>query len=193
MAHLATITAQVLYLFLPLLTVAIVSGIILRNDLWRRINRPIDHHATFRRRRIFGDNKTWRGVICAIVCCTATVALQKYLIGDRASAISIVDYGEVNFLWLGAGLGVGAVLGELPNSFLKRQLDIPPGSSARGVLLPLFYVWDQVDLLFTTWPVLLFWVQPTWQLILTSFVVVLAGHQLISVVGYCGGARKSSR
>ena len=42
-------------------------------------------------------------------------------------------------------LGTGYVVGELPNSFFKRELDVAPGGAAKGWLGPVFWVIDQVD------------------------------------------------
>jgi hypothetical protein len=41
-------------------------------------------------------------------------------------------------------LGAFAMLAELPNSFLKRQLGIASGEAGHGVFLPIFYLIDQV-------------------------------------------------
>ena len=48
-------------------------------------------------------------------------------------------------------LGIGMTFGELPNSFLKRQLEIPPGRKKKGPLGILFFVFDQVDLIIGIW------------------------------------------
>ncbi|MFI5342228.1 MAG: CDP-archaeol synthase, partial [Candidatus Methylomirabilales bacterium] len=88
--------------------------------------------------------------------------VQRYLIGDRAGWLAVIDYGEANPCTLGTALGLGAMLGELPNSFVKRRLGIAPGGCAHGIPGPVFYLWDQVDFLTTTWPPLLFWVRPGW-------------------------------
>ena len=43
---------------------------------------------------------------------------------------------------------MGYIVGELPNSFLKRQLDIAPGAAASGTLSTMvFWCIDQVDFL----------------------------------------------
>ncbi len=192
MGPLLVLAARVLYLFAPLLVSAVLAGIIQHYDLWASLKRPIDGGATFRGRRLFGDNKTWRGVAIAMVGSIATVAAQKYLIGELAGTLAVVDYGRANPLALGAAMGGGAVLGELPNSFVKRRLDVAPGAGARGVLRPIFYLWDQVDLLTTTWPLLLFWVRPSWPLVLASFVMTPLIHQLLSLAGYLIGARRQA-
>jgi hypothetical protein len=50
------------------------------------------------------------------------------------------------FAALGAWAGLGFMLGELPNSFVKRQLDIAPGRAPRGSLaMVVCFVADRVD------------------------------------------------
>jgi CDP-archaeol synthase len=186
---LGTMTAQVLYLFLPLAFSSALAGIVWRTRTLGLLAKPIDHGATFRGRRVFGDNKTWRGLACAIVGCTIAVAVQKYVIGERVGDVALIDYDTANVLALGAALGVGAIAGELPNSFLKRQLDIAPGATGRRFTGALFYVFDQVDLLLVVWPLLLFWVIPTWELVLISFLMVFLFHQVITGVGRITGLR----
>jgi CDP-2,3-bis-(O-geranylgeranyl)-sn-glycerol synthase len=190
MEQLGGLAARVVYLFSPLLAAAALAGIVQHYDLWTALKRPIDGGATFRGRRVFGDNKTWRGVACALVGCIATVTIQRYLIGDLASTLAVVDYGRANPIAFGATMGGGAMLGELPNSFVKRRLGIAPGAGARGILRPVFYLWDQVDFLTTTWPLLLFWARPSWQLVLASFVLAPAVHQSVTIVGFLIGARR---
>ena len=60
---------------------------VLRYDLLRSLKRPLDGGATIRGRRVFGDNKTWRG---AIVMFAGTVrrrgrALSLRLVSQRAA------------------------------------------------------------------------------------------------------------
>jgi CDP-2,3-bis-(O-geranylgeranyl)-sn-glycerol synthase len=55
--------------------------------------------------------------------------------------LSIPAYGA-----LGAWAGLGFMLGELPNSFVKRQLGIAPGAAAAGWFRgALFYAIDRCD------------------------------------------------
>lgn len=185
--------AQALYLFSPLLVASAFSAVILRFDLWSRLKRPIDGGLTFRGRRLFGDSKTWRGVVVAVVGCIATACIQKYLLRGRPEKLALLDYGATNPFVLGAVMGVAAMVGELPNSFVKRQLGILPGKTTRGPLSVLFYVWDQVDLLTTAWPAMSFWFHPTARVVAMSFVVALGLHPLVSAIGYVVGARRSAR
>jgi hypothetical protein len=189
MREAALVTGQVAYLFLPLLGIAACAGVTMRQDLLPGLTRPIDGYRTFRGRRIFGDNKTWRGAASALASALLAVAVQKYIVGDRIGGYALIHYGEASVLGLGAAYAAGAVLGELPNSFLKRQLGVAPGSPPSGWVGALFYVYDQVDLVPTTWALLLFWVRPTAAQIVSSLALVFVVHQLVSVVGFYTGAR----
>lgn len=183
---------QTAYLFAPLLVASGLSGIVLRFDTWRGLRRPIDAGRSWRGHRLFGDNKTWRGIVVAMVGCTIGVAIQM-AIGHRVGRVALIDYRAPATLLLGAAMGLGATLGELPNSFVKRQLGIAPGKTTGGSLRVLFYVWDQVDLVIGAWPLIALWVKPDLVRIVASAGLVLALHPIVSVIGYIIGARRSAR
>ena len=189
----AIATGQVLYLFAPLLVSAAMSGIVLRFDLFAVLRRPIDQGAIFRGRRLFGDGKTWRGVAVAVVGSIGAVAVQQAIRTHVPALLQVADYGPIDPLSFGGAMGLGAMAGELPNSFTKRQLGIASGKTTRGWQAVVFYVWDQVDLLTGSWPLIIPWVRPSALLVVTSFVVALAVHPLVALIGYVVGARKSAR
>lgn len=189
----AVAAAQALYLFAPLLASAALSGLVLRFDWLRSLRRPIDCGATFRGRRLFGDSKTWRGVVVAVVGCVASVALQRMVSDVIPASLQLVDYPSVSTPCFGAAMGIGAMAGELPNSFTKRQLGIPPGTSTRGWPALVFYVWDQVDLLTGAWPLLFFWVRPSAPIVAATFVVAMLVHPAVAAIGFLMGARTSAR
>jgi hypothetical protein len=132
-------------------------------------------------------------VVVAVVGCIAGAALQKLATGAAVRALSLFDYASLDVVRFGLAMGGGAMLGELPNSFVKRQIGIPPGKTTRGPRAALFYVWDQVDFLTACWPLLSFWLQPTPLLVATSAVIALTVHPTLSLIGYLVGARRSAR
>lgn len=184
--------AQAAYLFAPLLIATAVSGVVLKFDLWRALRRPIDGSRSWRGIRLFGDNKTWRGVVVDVLGCTLGVGIQAAL-GDRVGGLAVVDYARPTSLLLGVAMGVGIAIGELPNSFVKRRVGIAPGATARGWRRVAFYLWDQLDLLTGAWPVLAIWIGATPCRVLASAGLVLVAHPLISLVGYLLGARRTAR
>ena len=187
------LSVQFVYLFAPLLLSAAISGLVLRYDWFAALRKPIDAGRSLGGRRLFGDSKTWRGVAVAVVGCITGAAIQRYLLVEVARGIALVPYERLNVVAFGLAMGSGAMLGELPNSFVKRRVGIAPGKTTRGPLAILFYLWDQLDLLCFSWPLLGFWIVPDWRLVLTSIVVTCALHPLTSLLGYLMGARKSAR
>lgn len=193
MRELAIDAARALYLFAPLLVAAAISGVFLRYDLAPALARPIDGGAVLGGRRVFGDGKTWRGGVTAVVGCVIGVAIQRAIAGVVPAALQVVDYARVEPVVLGAAMGAGATLGELPNSFVKRRAGIPRGGTARGWKGVVFYVWDQVDLLIGAWPLIAALVAPRPRLIAASFAVALVVHPLVALIGWLIGARTSPR
>jgi hypothetical protein len=136
---------------------------------------------------VLGDNKTWRGALCmttGVVVATVVLWQWDWWLDQLPGAVRASTPLLVGFL-----IGLGTVLGELPNSFLKRQLDIAPGSRRRspgGVALA---VLDQGDRVLGIWfclaPV---WVMPAW-LAAVAFAAIAAIHAVVNVIGYAIGAR----
>ena len=175
------------WVFLPVLGGALAHAPVLSLDLLKPLKRPIDGGATFRGRRLFGDNKTWRGAIVVTAgVLVATLLLWQWPWWRDQLPDDLRDAGPLPY---GLLLGIGAVVGELPNSFAKRQLGIAPGArsrSSRGVLLTIY---DQADFVPAVWLLLLpLWVMPPWQAAI-AFLVVAAVHLVVNVIGYAIGAR----
>jgi hypothetical protein len=185
--------AQTLYLFAPLLFAGALAGLIQRYDWLKTLRKPIDGRATLGGKRLLGDSKTWRGVVIAIAGCSIAASIQKHVLSSYAAPLALMSYDDLEPLAFGAAMGGGAMLGELPNSFVKRRLGIAPGATARGWKATLFYVWDQIDLLTFAWPCIAHWVWPEPRIVVMSFALALGLHPLASLVGYLIGARKSAR
>lgn len=129
-----------------------VAGVVhvvwLRNPCSRRFATPIDRGASWRGRRIFGDNKTWSGLMAMPLAAAMVFALvaqfREYLPARLAAGIWSRSASELALVGLACGLAF--MLAELPNSFLKRQLGIGPGAVAqRMVLRVLFLFIDRID------------------------------------------------
>jgi hypothetical protein len=113
------------WLAAPVVVAAIVHVIVLKFHWLESLRIPLDGRATWRGRRVFGDNKTIRGAVVMIGVSMIVAVLQGTL---RMPALEYFDYGATNLLLLGFLLGLGFVVGELPNSFIKRQLGVAPGA-----------------------------------------------------------------
>lgn len=185
--------AQILYLFAPLLLSAAISGWVMRRDWLHALYVPIDGGLELGDRPLFGRTKTWRGVVVAVCGCILGAACQRYLLAAWMEPIALLDYSQLDVFAFGASMGTGAMLGELPNSFVKRRLGIGSGKTARGAWAVVFYVWDQIDLLTLAWPMIAHWVEPTLPRVAMSFAIALVLHPLSSLIGFAIGARKTAR
>jgi hypothetical protein len=137
---------RVAWLAVPVLAAGIMHVAVLRFGALRPLDVPLDAARTWRGRPLLGRNKTWRGVVVMPLTSALVMRMQAALArrSPAVARITAVDFAHVNPLAGGAILGLGYVVGELPNSFVKRQLGIGPGGrSARWARLQ--YVTDQVD------------------------------------------------
>jgi hypothetical protein len=100
---------------------------------------PIDLGRTFRGRRFFGANKMFRGfMMMAPASAASFFLLSRFMPGPWP--LSGWQYANLGF-----SAGLGFMLGELPNSFVKRQLDIRPGAAPRGIAKWIFLLVDRTD------------------------------------------------
>lgn len=147
----------ILMMYITLLP-AILSGIC--NMIWckstilNELKRPIDGNRLFiDGKRILGDHKTWKGFFGYL--------FLNFIIGTLWGTIcDWANLNSYNFFYLhyentffyncviGALLGLGYALFELPNSFLKRRLNIEPGKPTTGICKIIFIFLDQADSVF---------------------------------------------
>jgi CDP-2,3-bis-(O-geranylgeranyl)-sn-glycerol synthase len=73
------------------------------------LSGPIDFHLTFNNERVFGDHKTWRGLISGVFVGTIVAIVQG------------------RPFYQGTILALGNFIGDLLGAFMKRQMNIPPG------------------------------------------------------------------
>ncbi|HUL42522.1 MAG TPA: CDP-archaeol synthase [Burkholderiales bacterium] len=157
----AQLIVQVLWLVLPVVLGGAVHIAIIKLNWFPGLAQiPLDFNATLRGKRVFGANKTLRGVIIMTFATTVFTLIQAY-VSRRFSWLLLIDYQQINPVQWGMLMGIGYLLGELPNSFAKRQLDIPPGETAPGSLRFVFWAFDQLDsLLGVLAMICLIWVPP---------------------------------
>jgi CDP-diglyceride synthetase len=167
---------ELLWLAVPVIAAGLVHLAVLKLDLLPGLRRlPLDAGATFRGRRLFGANKTWRGAVVTI----ATMALAAWAMAALNACCwhvpVLVPFAETHPLAWGLLLGTGYIVGELPNSFAKRQLGIAPGSAGAGMSGRVFWIVDQLDSLAG----MLLFVAPFWRPT-PVLLVVIVGIMLIA-------------
>ena len=163
----------------------------------KAIAKPIDFGKNFTDgRRIFGDNKTWKGMLGYILFNTLFSVLWGFACQGKAlhDLNFFYQYHENTIpfnLLIGVLLGLGYSLFELPNSFLKRRLGIEPGKTMKGWQKVLFVFLDQADSIFgCVLVVCLFHPLPVW----FYFVYVIVGavtHIIFNMLLYFAHLRKN--
>lgn len=151
----------------------------------RNLNLPLDFGKSFRGKRIFGDNKTWRGLVSGIVAASAIVLLQRFLIQQNTAIQALVphvDYNSTHVLWLGPLFGAGALLGDAVESFFKRQAGIKPGDS--------WFPFDQSDYIIAGLLASAIIVRLDIRLYLTVFGMWFMVHVVATYIGYRIGLRE---
>src|SRR5262249_37061865 len=118
-----------LFLTVAFILAGLAHSAWLRTAASRRLLLPLDGGARFRGRRVFGDNKTVRGFVVMVPAAVASVAAIHALVlrFPPSIAADLWKLDATGYAGLGAWAGLGFMLGELPNSFVKRQLDVAPG------------------------------------------------------------------
>ena len=137
---------QAVWLVLPVLIAGLIHIAVIRLDLLPALGRwPLDGSLTFRGRRLLGRNKTVRGALAMMVMTPLVTALLAQACDATQTRLAVAAL-QVGHPWAwGLLLGTGYCIGELPNSFLKRQLGIAPGAIAGGLRGAIFWVTDQLD------------------------------------------------
>jgi hypothetical protein len=137
---------RALWLALPVILGGLTHVLVLRAGWLAGLARPLDGGLALRGRRLLGDNKTVRGALVMVAATSAWAAVEWLLHRGALVPWSWHPIEAGAPLWqIGPLLGAGYVLGELPNSFVKRQLDVAPGAAAAGRLRAVFWVVDQID------------------------------------------------
>lgn len=140
--------AAALFLVLAMSLAGCAHVLWLRSATARRFVRPVDGQFTLRGRRLFGDNKMLRGFLAMPLAAALVFALFGAFresvpawLADGMWPLPALRYAGLGFV-----CGLAFMLAELPNSFVKRQLDIAPGLPPAGPLLRwVFFIVDRCD------------------------------------------------
>jgi len=171
-------------LIAPLFISASLHMVLVRFRLFSFSAQPLSQ-------KLFGQNKTWRGLWTMPVL---TVIGVEAVTEVAASFNYLPEFWPVTFverMHLGIALGLAYVLFELPNSWMKRRLGIPPGQKAQKNAW-LFTMIDQADSALGCALVYALLIPETrsyfWILLLISPVIHLVGNLLL----YSFGLRKEA-
>lgn len=157
---------HIIVLFVPLTITLILHMWIVKKNILSTIAIPIS-------RNTFGENKTWRGV-AFVPLANAFFSLLLAMVLYR----NLLEFAGVGFI-----LGLAYLLAELPNSYLKRKLNIPPGGRHPRFSL-LFLLIDKADSI--TGVLLVYYLVTDLSLIetLVIFLIAMILHLSVSMLLY---------
>lgn len=128
-------------------------------------------------KKIFGENKTYRGLISGVILSIIIIYVQYLLYPvNTFKAISILNYGSINLIIYGFLFGFGSMIGDLIKSFFKRRLGIKPGS--------MFMPFDQIDYILGTFLFLSIVYFPGWVVFCWSLLISFLGNILVNLIAY---------
>lgn len=130
---------ELLLLILPVFCAGLTFIVYLKLFHFPLLNIPLDNYKKFRNKRIFGTNKTIKGpLIMALFTSIFGIIVYSFL----KNTLSFF-YSHQMIIGIFALAGFAYSLGELPTSFIKRQLDISPGEST-GVFFSILDIFDSL-------------------------------------------------
>lgn len=148
-------------------------------------------------KRLFGQNKTWKGFMGMVLFGSLAQLFWGLILKTTPSLESLNLFYKVfansilNNLWIGFLLGLAYVVFELPNSFMKRRLEIKPGKTAVNHLKWFFIFIDQADSLLGCALVVAVLVPISWTQFF-GFIILGAGtHVVVNLLLYCFKLRKN--
>ena len=131
----------------------LVNSIFCKSNILDFLKIPMDFNKRlYDNKRIFGDNKTWKGFFGYIVFNIIFSCIFGFI--WEITNLEHLNFFYMNYtntftynLLIGFLLGSFYALFELPNSLIKRGLDIEPGKTNNKYRL-LFIILDQADSIF---------------------------------------------
>ncbi len=139
---------------------------------------PVDFGKNFiDKRRLLGDGKTWEGLAGGIA------------FGTFCGSVAWLFYPELNAIALSYNfslpyisplsaffLSLGALLGDMLGSFVKRRFSLPRGSHVPFL--------DQLDFLFGALIAACFFLQINPEMVIWSVLLTLIIHRIANIIGY---------
>ena len=140
--------------------------------------------------RIFGDGKTWRGLVGGTVA-GAIFGLLLALPFDLLAPTSSWSFGSPSVAFVASAvLALGALLGDMAGAFVKRRMHLPRGAKASGLDQYDFVVGGLlVSLLIPSWSVPRFFSGDALLGLLAIIVITPALHRAVNLVGFRMGKK----
>lgn len=185
--------ACAIFLVLAFVLAGCVQTAWLRSVPSHRFAIPLDGGLTLRGRRLFGTNKTLRGLVAMVPAAGALFGLLAWLAGTTSDDArwGLWPLAPGAYVGLGLAAGLGFMLGELPNSLVKRQLGIAPGAAPDSRWAqPICFLVDRLDSILGMLVAVSLLVPTHWQTWVYVLLVGPAIHWSFSVLLFALGVKR---
>lgn len=126
-------------------------------------------------KKLFGENKTWRGLLLGTIVGGLIFWIQKLTYTAGFQKWSLIDYSDFTLL-LGFLMGLGALLGDLVKSYYKRKAGINPGCP--------WVPFDQIDFVLGGLILGFLVYVPPAEIALFIFILSPLLHVIVNYIGY---------
>jgi len=172
-----------LIFFLPAYLANMFPVIFLKTSFLVNLRKPIDMGRKWHGKRVLGDNKTFYGIVTAVIGGAIGAPLAVFIFYSADGGLVNLLNTEfwhlvwyfITLLFIGGYVGLGAIMGDIIKSFFKRRMGIAPGK-------PLIF-FDQVDFIIGAWVAIMFleWLLNVqsgidWQILLISLIITPLLH-----------------
>ncbi len=184
--------AGALFLTLAFVIAGFAQSLWFRSRVSQRFSAPLDFGLTIRGRRVLGKNKTMRGFVIMLPAAAGSFFLLGLIVtGHPGLATRMWQISPRGYAMLGLLAGLGFMAGELPNSFLKRQLDIPPGRAPQKPYAKvIFFMLDRFDSIIGMLFAVSLAVPTPWQTWVYLAMIGPVVHWLFSVILFWWGVKE---
>jgi hypothetical protein len=185
-----------LFTLAPIILAGISNMVLIKLPVAQGLHRPMDGGRKLADgKRLLGDHKTWKGFWGMVVMGAWWLGLTGLVVRLAPSLgnYSLIAFDEFTSLlspWLFGGLwGLAYVLAELPNSYVKRRINIDPGEQGSGRLGFTFAFIDQADSVLGCLLVMPLFSRITWLDAVALFLLATALHYVFNILLFYAGLK----
>ncbi len=175
-----------LYFFLPAYFTNMTPPLAKRFRVFDFLDKPIDFNKTLDNKRILGTHKTWQGLVTGIIVGILISYIQTLLYQyPSIRQISLINYQNINVLFFGFLMSFSAILGDLFFAFIKRRLNLKPGTK--------FIPFDQTNYVIGVY--VIFSLTSAFKIDRLVWIIILIStfflHIIVNRIGYQLGLNKA--
>lgn len=118
---------DLLFTLIPAMMANMTPVVLARLKVFETVAKPVDGRLLIHGQPLFGAHKTWRGLVGGVIVGLFT-AFVLLMLHNTMRLSSLGLFSEDEYVYRSFLMSVGAMVGDLMESFAKRRLSIDPGN-----------------------------------------------------------------